>query len=171
MTADRIQKSEAKMRTILIVLLLLLPQFAWAMDKADRVIVIKSRARLYLMHREKVLHAFPIALGNPKGHKRQQGDRRTPEGSYRLDLKNPSSTYYRSIRISYPNETDRMQARERGVDPGGWIMIHGQKNGMGHLAPITQQMNWTDGCVAVTDAEMDLIWQAVDVGTPIDIRP
>jgi murein L,D-transpeptidase YafK len=159
------------MRTILIVILLLLPTATGAMEKADRVVVVKSEARLYLIRNEKVLHAFPVAMGNPKGHKRQQGDRRTPEGSYRLDLKNPNSAYYRSIRISYPNAQDCRQARQRGVDPGGWIMIHGQKNGLGHLAPITQQMNWTDGCIAVTNEEMDVIWQAVDVGTPIDIRP
>ena len=157
---------------VAIIVLLLVPQFAGAIEKADRVLVVKSEARLYLQRNGAVFRQYHIALGRrPKGHKQRQGDHRTPEGRYSLDLKNPGSRFYKSIRISYPDAADRVRARQAGVHPGGWIMIHGQPNGYGHLAPITQRTNWTDGCIAVTDEEMDEIWQAVDVGTPIEIRP
>ncbi len=160
------------MQSLVIIVLVLLPQVAWSVDKADRVLVVKSLARLYLERNGAVVKQYPIALGaQPKGHKQRRGDQRTPEGRYILDLKNPNSAYYKSIRISYPNGVDRARAKQTGVHPGGWIMIHGQKNGYGHLAPVTQRYNWTDGCIAVTDAEMEEIWQAVDVGTPIEIRP
>jgi len=159
-------------KSMILIVLLLMPQLAGAMDKADRVLVVKSEAKLYLQRGGHVLKKYHVALGSrPKGPKQHRGDHRTPEGSYILDLKNPGSSYYKSIRISYPNAADRARARREGVHPGGWIMIHGQPNGYGHLAPITQRHNWTDGCIAVTDEEMDEIWKAVDVGTPIDIRP
>jgi len=156
----------------LCLLLLLCPPFGLAIQKADRVLVVKSEKKLYLEQNGKVIRSYPVALGgNPKGHKQRQGDQRTPEGCYILDLKNPNSAFYKSIRISYPNADDRARARRAGVHPGGWIMIHGQKNGYGHMAPVTQRYNWTTGCIAVTNAEMDEIWQAVDIGTPIEIRP
>ena len=157
---------------VIMMVLLLLPPCAVAADKADQVVVLKSQARLFLKRHGKVIGSYHVALGgNPMGHKQRQGDQRTPEGRYVLDLKNPHSAYYKSIRISYPNAADKARAKRKGVHPGGWIMIHGQKNGRGHLAPITQRVNWTDGCIAVTDADMDEIWQAVDVGTSIDILP
>jgi murein L,D-transpeptidase YafK len=160
------------LRLIVFSVLLLAAQLSWAMDKADNVLVIKSQCRLFLLRDGKTLNAFHVALGaNPEGHKQRQGDGRTPEGSYILDLKNAHSAFYKSIRISYPNAADRARARRRGVDPGGWIMIHGQRNGLGHLARNTQRTHWTNGCIAVTDREMDIIWQTVDVGTPIEIRP
>ncbi len=160
------------MKKICIIILLLLPQFSFAVEKADTVLVIKSESKIYLKRNGVVVKEFRIALGeNPKGHKQQQGDERTPEGKYILDLKNKYSAYYKSIRISYPNVIDKERANQLGVHPGGWIMIHGQKNGFGHLAHITQRINWTDGCIAVTNEEMDMIWQAVDVGTPIEIKP
>ena len=160
------------MKQVVVIVLLLAPQLSAAMDKADRVLVIKSHAKLYLQRNGTAIKQYPIALGRqPEGPKQQQGDQRTPEGHYILDLKNPGSAYYKSIRISYPNAADRERARQAGVHPGGWIMIHGQKNGHGHRAHITQRFNWTDGCIAVTNKAMDEIWQAVDVGTPIEIRP
>jgi len=160
------------MKPIIFFVLLLATQTAGAMDKADRVLIVKSEAKLYLQRNGAVIKQYPIALGSrPKGPKQLQGDHRTPEGSYTLDLKNPGSRYYKSIRISYPNAADRARARRLGAHPGGWIMIHGQPNGYGHLAPATQRYNWTDGCIAVTNEEMDEIWQAVDVGTPVEIRP
>ncbi|MFW5936693.1 MAG: L,D-transpeptidase family protein, partial [Desulfosalsimonas sp.] len=114
-----------------------------------------------------------VALGgNPRGHKQQEGDGRTPEGLYVLDYKNPNSEFYKSIHISYPNADDRKTARELGVSPGGAIMIHGQKNGADRLSTeIIQLFNWTDGCIAVTNSAMDEIWQAVDINTPIRIKP
>ena len=109
--------------------------------------------------------------GNPVGHKQQEGDQRTPEGKYILDYKKSDSAFYKSIHISYPNEDDKKRAQAKGVDPGNLIMIHGQKNGQGSLWWLTQQFNWTDGCIAVTNAEMDEIWELVQVGTPIEILP
>ena len=139
---------------------------------ADRVIVEKSESRLYLMHEGKVFASFSVAFGaNPEGHKKQQGDQRTPEGQYLLDYKNANSLYYKSIHISYPNERDRQEARSRGVDPGGDIMIHGQKNGYQGFSFLVQLFNWTDGCIALSNEDMDVVWEAVRPGTPIEIKP
>ncbi|MCF6364513.1 MAG: L,D-transpeptidase family protein, partial [Gammaproteobacteria bacterium] len=96
---------------------------------------------------------------------------RTPEGKYILDYKKSDSSFYKAIHISYPNETDKRRARMNGVSPGGQIMIHGQKNGQGSLSWLAQKFNWTDGCIAVTNAEMDEIWELVKAGTPIEIFP
>ena len=113
-----------------------------------------------------------MAFGdNPVGHKQQEGDERTPEGKYILDYKKDDSSFYKAIHISYPNKDDIESAKKKGVSPGGFIMIHGQKNGYGWAAWITQYFNWTDGCIAVTNSEMDEIWEAVDIGTPIEIKP
>jgi len=143
-----------------------------AAEKADFVLVKKSESRLYLMNAGEVIRDFHVVFGdNPVGHKKQQGDNRTPEGSYVLDRKKENSAFYRAIRISYPNEEDVARAEAKGVPPGGRIMIHGQRNGYGHLAHIMQQYNWTSGCIAVTNQEMDIIWEAVAVGTPITILP
>ncbi|MCU7937103.1 MAG: L,D-transpeptidase family protein [Candidatus Thiodiazotropha sp. (ex Dulcina madagascariensis)] len=149
-----------------------LPIIAFAQPKADRVIVSKTESKLYLMSDHEVFRAFKVAFGNnPVGHKQHEGDERTPEGEYVLDYKNDGSSFYKSIHISYPNENDINLAKKKGVDPGGLIMIHGQRNGFGWLSSITQYFNWTDGCIAITNSEMDEIWEAVDIGTPIEIMP
>ena len=136
----------------------------------DKVFVDKSERVLKLLSDDKVIKTYRIALGDsPAGHKRQQGDERTPTGSYKLDYKNEKSSYYRSIHVSYPNANDKAQARKRGVSPGGDIMIHGQKNGFGHLAALTQKRDWTDGCIAVTDGEMDEIMSVYKAGMLIEI--
>ena len=96
---------------------------------------------------------------------------KTPEGKYTLDFKKSDSSFYKAIRVSYPNIADRDNARNLGVDPGGQIMIHGQRNGFGWLSSIVQFFNWTEGCIAVTNSEMEEIWSMVDVGTPIEINP
>jgi murein L,D-transpeptidase YafK len=95
----------------------------------------------------------------------------TNRNSYILDYKNAGSAYYKSIHISYPNAKDREEARKRGVAPGGDIMIHGQKNGYGRLSFLVQRFNWTNGCIALSDRDMEQVWMAVDPGTPIEIRP
>jgi murein L,D-transpeptidase YafK len=152
--------------------LLLLPGGVFATPQADYVLVIKSEKRLYLMQKGEVFASFRVAFGkNPKGHKAQQGDERTPEGRYVLDHKNPYSAFYKSIHISYPDAEDRKRARKQGVDPGGDIMIHGQKNGYERWETLTQLVNWTNGCIALKNREMDFVWEAVKVGTPIEIRP
>lgn len=138
--------------------------------KIDKVYVDKSERVLKLLSGDLVIKTYHIALGDsPVGHKRQEGDERTPTGSYVLDYKNENSSYYRSIHVSYPNAADKAQAKKRGVSAGGDIMIHGQKNGLGHLAAITQQRDWTDGCIAVTNDEMDEIMALVAIDTPIEI--
>lgn len=138
---------------------------------ADKVYVKKSTRTMQLLQGDTVLREYHIALGDqPQGHKQQEGDERTPEGWYTLDWANEHSSAYRSLHISYPNASDIANAKQRGVNPGGAIMIHGQMNGFGHLAAATQQHDWTNGCVAVTNAEMDEIMALVKVGTPILIE-
>ena len=145
---------------------------AGAADKADLVRVDKSERRLELLRKGTVLRSYRVALGNaPEGHKREEGDERTPEGRYVLDWRNPGSSFHKSIHISYPNAADRAAAKAAGRDPGGLIMIHGQPNGFGWWSWLLQLVDWTDGCIAVTDAEMDEIWTMVDNGTPIEITP
>jgi murein L,D-transpeptidase YafK len=143
-----------------------------ATEKADLVRVVKREKRLYLIRNGEVLASFRVAFGaSPMGHKERQGDERTPEGRYVLDYKNAGSKYYKSIHISYPNAQDREHARKLGVDPGGDIMIHGQPNGREVFTPITQLFNWTDGCIALSNNNMEIVWKAVDAGTPIEILP
>lgn len=141
-------------------------------DTADRVLVDKSDEKLYLLRNGQVFAEYSVAFGsNPIGHKEQEGDGRTPEGQYLLDYKKADSAFHKAIHISYPNPADRQAAAAKGKDPGGLIMIHGQRNGFGWLSIITQRFNWTDGCIAVTNAEMDEIWDSIAVNTPIEIRP
>lgn len=159
-------------RTVL--LILLLPCLAVGMDlpKADCVLVKKHEKRLYLMKNAMPFRIYRVAFGaNSKGPKLTEGDERTPEGTYTLDYKNVNSDFYKSIHISYPNSEDIQKARKMGVVPGGDIMIHGQKNGVQNFEGIHRYVDWTDGCIAVTNAEMDEIWMSVDVGTPIIIEP
>jgi murein L,D-transpeptidase YafK len=155
----------------LLSLLLLLGLPAHAVTKADLVLVKKSERTLYLMRGGEPLKSFRIALGpRPWGHKQYEGDERTPEGSYLLDFKKADSYYYKAIRISYPNAYDVANARAAGRRPGGNIMIHGFPE-KGELPDVAQTFNWTSGCIAVTNEEMDEIWAAVEVGTPIEIHP
>lgn len=140
--------------------------------KADRVVVMKKERILSLMSGGKVLKTYKITLGgDPVGPKQQAGDHKTPEGVYVLDRRNPKSKFYRSIHISYPNEQDREQARRLGVSPGGDVMVHGLPNGFGWLGSAHRLRDWTDGCIAVTDQEMEEIWNTVPDGTPIEIKP
>ena len=160
------------LKKILLIFFLLIPSISFGIEKADSVLVIKSESTLYLMKNGVMLKMYHVAFGaNPKGHKQQEGDDRTPEGKYILDYKNENSSFYKAIHISYPNDDDKKRAKEKGVSPGGQIMIHGQKNGFGWLSFITQRFNWTDGCIAVSNSDMEEIWNAVDVGTPIEIKP
>lgn len=145
---------------------------ASATMKVDLVRVDKSDRRMQLLSKGEVVRSYWIALGaSPVGHKQQEGDERTPEGRYMLDWRNPKSAAYKSIHVSYPNKADKAAAKAMGVDPGGMIMIHGQINGFGFWAFLTQWFNWTDGCIAVTDPEMEEIWALVENGTPIEINP
>ena len=141
------------------------PALLPAAQQADAIRVYKAQRRLDLLHGGRVIATYRVVLGgDPVGHKRQQGDQRTPEGDYRITYRNDRSRFHLSLRISYPDDADRHQAVARGVDPGGDIMIHG-------ATPPGSRTDWTEGCIAVTDAEMDAIWQRVPVGTPIRIDP
>ena len=158
----------------LLVLIILLPNLVLAdeLPKADLVLVKKSERIMYLIKNNKPFRKYKVAFGaNPEGHKQKEGDERTPEGKYILDYKNADSAFYKSIHISYPNEQDKKRAKNSGVNPGGQIMIHGQKNGFGWLSFAAQSFDWTDGCIAVKNDEMDEIWRSIKVGTPISIEP
>lgn len=136
----------------------------------DLVKVDKSINKMYLLDGDSIIKEYHVAFGgSPIGHKQQEGDQKTPEGTYTLDYKKEDSSFYRAMHASYPNIEDKKKALERGVSPGGFIMIHGQRNGLGWLSPITQQFNWTNGCIALTNNEMDEFMALVKVGTPIEI--
>ncbi len=141
------------------------PAMVPASQRADRIHVDKSERRMQLLRGGKVLRTYRILLGDaPAGHKHQQGDEKTPEGDYRISGRNPNSRFHLSLRISYPNDADRKQARERGVDPGGDIMIHGGNS-------VLYPFDWTDGCIAVSNKEIEEIWSLVPTGIPIRIDP
>ena len=135
--------------------------------EVTHVVVNKSARRMYLIHEEKVLKAYDVGLGfAPVGDKKVEGDGRTPEGTYLIDRRNPNSQFHLSIGVSYPNMADRAEARELGKSPGGDIFIHGRpkkyRDG---------RRDWTAGCIAVTDREMERIYAMVRDGTPITITP
>ena len=138
---------------------------------ADRVILDKSGRRLFLLHGAVIIAAYQVSLGgSPDGQKKREGDEKTPEGLYHLDWRNGKSSMFKSLHISYPDSYDRQQARLRSEDPGGMIMIHGQPNYFGWVAPVLQLFDWTDGCIAVSNAEMQEIWDMVPNNTPIEIK-
>ena len=140
--------------------------------RADRVVVLKKERTLQLFNQGKMIKTYNVALGgDPVGPKRRQGDHKTPEGNYVLDSRNPHSQFYKSIHISYPNAGDRAAARLKGVSPGGDVFVHGLPKGYGWVGASHRLKDWTDGCVAVTNQEIDEIWRAVPDGTPIEIRP
>ena len=139
-------------------------------QQADKIVVRKAAREMQLLRGDDVLRTYRIALGGaPEGHKLQEGDQRTPIGDYVIDWRNPRSMAHLSLHISYPNEQDVAAAKEANVSPGGNIMIHGLPNGWGFLSAVHHLWDWTDGCVAVTNSEMQEIWSMVPNGTPISI--
>jgi murein L,D-transpeptidase YafK len=169
-----------KIRKLAVLVLLALVSFTWqafaasgpplrASAVADKVLVLKRQRKLYLIEGSKVLKRYNVSLGgHPVGPKIREGDRKTPEGKYMLDWHNPESQFYKSIHISYPNPMDLARANKLGVQPGGDLFIHGQPNDF--TGPGKQPGDWTDGCIAVSNEEMDEIWRAVPDGTPIEIK-
>jgi murein L,D-transpeptidase YafK len=138
--------------------------------KADRILVDKSDRVLILYKQDREIHRYTdIKFGDaPVGHKQFEGDEKTPEGRYTINGRNPASRYHLSLRISYPNAADRAFAKTEGKSPGGDIFIHGQPN----RSPLSRiDSDWTDGCIALSNAEIKLLWKQVDDGTPIVIRP
>ena len=139
---------------------------------ADEVIIDKSDRELHLMSDGEIFRTFKIALGiRPEGDKKKEGDFKTPEGRYRLDVRNPNSDYFLSIHVSYPNATDRQQASQEGLNPGGSIMIHGQPNLPSRSETYYRTQDWTNGCIAVSNSDMIDIWLMTGENTPIEIRP
>src|SRR3974390_84538 len=152
--------------------------FAWRPPRgasggpADKVLVLKSRREMALLRDGHELCRYRVALGrSPVGPKMRVGDDKAPEGSYVLDSLKRGSSFHVAMHVSYPNSEDRERAAKQRVDPGGLIMVHGIKNGLGWLGRLHRTVDWTDGCIALTDAEMDQFCSLVPAGTPIEIRP
>ncbi len=146
--------------------------FASRKVPADKILIEKKERRLTLISRGKSLKTYKIALGgNPVGPKERQGDNKTPEGTYIIDSRNNDSRYHLSLHISYPNDKDRRRAKELGVPTGGDIMIHGIKNGFSWVGDSHAEIDWTKGCIAVTDEEIEEIARLVPNGTIVEIRP
>ena len=139
---------------------------------ADKVVVEKASRKLHLLKGGVAIRSFDIALGiRPIGDKEREGDFKTPEGNYLLDARNPDSEYFLAIHVSYPNTQDRAEARSKGVDPGGAIMIHGQPNDPTRSEAYYRTQDWTNGCIAVSNSDMIDIWLMTAENTPIEIRP
>jgi len=146
--------------------------FATQKGSIDKILIEKKARRLMLISKGEVLKTYKIALGgNPNGPKERQGDNKTPEGTYVIDSRNRDSRYHQSLHISYPNERDKKRARELGVSPGGNIMIHGIKNGFSWVGDAQAETDWTKGCIAVTDEEIEEIVKLAPNGTIVEIRP
>ena len=155
-------------------MILLLPGLIQAAEfpVADEVIIDKSDRELYLLNDGAIVRTFKIALGIvPEGDKKVEGDFKTPEGRYLLDMRNPNSDYFLSIHVSYPNAVDRQEARSDGVPPGGAIMIHGQPNEPSRSETYYRTQDWTNGCIAISNSDMIDLWLMVGDNTPIEIRP
>ena len=146
--------------------------FATQKGSVDRILIEKKERRLMLISKGEVLKTYKIALGgNPNGPKERQGDNKTPEGTYVIDSRNKDSRYHLSLHISYPNEKDKKRAKQLGVSPGGDIMIHGIKNGFSWVGDLHTEVDWTKGCIAVTDEEIEEIDKLAPNGTIVEVRP
>ena len=141
------------------------------MALADSIVIEKKAHRLTLYHMGRPMRTYLVALGaDPEKDKLSAGDRRTPEGLFSIEARNPYSQYHLSLQISYPDASHRARAEALGVSPGGNIMIHGLPNGKGRTGAFHRTVDWTNGCVALTDEEMDEIWSVVPIGTPVLIK-
>jgi len=164
-------------RAVLAILLIYSIAFPYANaqstePKCNRIVIHKAARRMELLKDGKIIHTYKIALGgSPVGRKEKQGDQKTPEGVYTIDSRNATSHYHKSLHVSYPNTADRAHAKKLGVDPGGDIYIHGIGKEYGWLGAAHALHDWTLGCIAVTNDEIDEIWKLVANGTPVEIRP
>jgi len=162
------------MKTLIFSILLVLSQSVLAFSdrpSADLVLVKKSERKMFLIKNNKIFREYPISLGKqPVGHKQQRGDYRTPEGLYTIDFRNRKSRFHLSLHINYPNEQDKLSAKQLGVNPGGNIFIHGLPNGK-NKPLLYKGVDWTRGCIAVNNPQIREISQYVADGTPIRITP
>ena len=141
-------------------------------QSSDLILVEKAKRRMKFINQGKTIAVYSIALGSdPVGPKRCQGDGKTPEGRYIIASKNEGSSFHKSMKVSYPNDEDRKLSRDLKCDPGGDIMLHGLPNGRGWLASSHRLIDWTNGCIAITDQEMDELWSHVSAGTKVEIVP
>jgi len=148
----------------------LMPVKASAAERADRVVVRKAQRKVELYRGDRIIRSFKCSLGlSPSGPKKREGDFRTPEGNYYLDTRNFDSDYFLSIRISYPNEEDQYWAQQNGFSPGNYIMIHGLPNQMDKPPSYYTSRDWTNGCIAVSNADIVEVWMLTDYLTPIEI--
>ena len=140
--------------------------------RVDRIEIDKSAHTMTVFEKQRVRKIYNISLGRggPE-RKRQEGDMRTPEGSYRIDMQLEHSSYHKALQISYPNGSDRAYANRLAEQPGGQIMIHGLPNRLGFIGRLHLLADWTQGCIAVTNSEIDELWEAVPLGTTVEIRP
>jgi murein L,D-transpeptidase YafK len=139
---------------------------------ADSLVLDKSARKLTLFERGREVQSYEVALGpNPVGAKTRRGDGRTPEGLYYLEGRNPQSKYHLALRVSYPNANDRARAASRGVSPGGDIMIHGLPKAFASVGALHRQQDWTEGCIALTNEEIEELWRNVAPGARILIKP
>ncbi|MDK9365452.1 L,D-transpeptidase family protein [Lelliottia wanjuensis] len=150
-----------------------LPEPLPATQQADLIIVHKASRSLTLMRQGISFASYPVSLGRnaDAGPKQREGDKKTPQGRYYIDSRNARSRFSLSLHISYPNKTEIQHAKEGDYPPGENIMIHGVPNGWGWFSPLFQRIDWTDGCIAVTNDIMREIWQHVPTGTPVELRP
>ncbi|MCA6362670.1 MAG: L,D-transpeptidase family protein [Bacteroidetes bacterium] len=138
----------------------------------DRLVVFKSTHEMRAYQGNQLLKTYTVAIGrNTRGDKQEEGDKRTPEGRYTINDRNPNSSHYKNLGISYPNAADRAAARKQGKSPGGDVKIHGLKNGRGYIGKFHRWMDWTAGCIAVTNEEMQELYVAVKTGAVIEIYP
>jgi murein L,D-transpeptidase YafK len=145
---------------------------AQATARVDRIVIEKKKRTLTLMDGARILKTYKVALGGqPVGAKDRLGDHKTPEGIYSVDAKNPNSQFYKALHISYPNQADRVNARKLGVNPGGDVEIHGLGAKWGWIGAKHRLTDWTDGCIALTNEEIDEIYPLIKVGAPVEIRP
>lgn len=160
-------------------LLLLVCPFAFASQRAnqsaktaDLVVIVKSTHTMTLYSGREVLKTYKVALSRDSvGPKQRAGDHKTPEGSYVVDAKNAHSRFHLALHLSYPNRSDRARARKLGVSPGSDVEIHGPPNGYAWLGGSQRLVDWTDGCIAVSNPEIEEIWRMVPVGTAVKTLP
>ncbi len=144
----------------------------YATPKADKIVVYKSQRRMVLLRGGTIVRSYHVALGhNPFGQKNAAGDGKTPEGTYYIDRRNIASDYHLALHISYPQENDIARAAAHGAEPGGAIMIHGQPNSLTPEERKLLSTDWTAGCIALTNPEIDEVWRLVDDGVTVEIDP
>ena len=138
----------------------------------DNIVVYKSKREMFVYSNEKWLKTYKISLGRqPVGHKEFEGDKKTPEGIYSVNDKNPNSGYHKNLGVSYPDKDDMENAKQFGKPAGGDIKIHGIRNGIGFVGKFHRWFDWTSGCIALTNNEIDELYNAVKIGTRIEIKP